>query len=101
MRMLVHVKIPHKEFNDCVRDGSISQKIKRILDDAKPEAVYFTEYEGRRGLIMLLDIAQASAVPKVAEPWFLTFNADVEFHIVMSPDELEEAGLEKAAEKWA
>jgi hypothetical protein len=101
MRMLVHIKIPHKEFNDYVKDGSIGQKIKGILDELKPEAVYFTEYCGRRGLIMITDVAEPSSVPKIAEPWFLTFSADVEFHIVMSPDELEKAGLDNLAKKWA
>jgi hypothetical protein len=101
MRMLIHVKIPHKEFSDYVKDGSIGQKVKRILDETKPEAVYFTEYGGRRGLIMIADVSEPSAVPKIAEPWFLMFNADVKFHIVMSPEELEKAGLDKISKKWA
>lgn len=98
--MLCHVKMPHKEFNAYVKDGSIGQKIQRIFDEIKPEAVYFTEYEGRRGVILILDIAEPSAVPKIAEPWFLMFNADVEFHVVISPDALEKAGLEQLAKKW-
>ncbi len=101
MRMLIHVKMPHKEFNVYVKDGSIGRKMKQIFDDIKPEAVYFTEYCGRRGLIMIADVAGPSAVPAIAEPWFLLFNADVEFHIVMSPDELEKGGLDKLAKKWA
>ena len=100
MRMLIHVKIPHKEFNVYVKDRSVGSKVKKILDDIKPEAVYFTEYDGRRGLIMIADVAGPSAVPAIAEPWFLLFNADVEFHIVMSPAELEKAGIEKLAKKW-
>ena len=75
--------------------------MKQILDDIKPEAVYFTEYNGHRGLIMIADVAGPSAVPAIAEPWFLLFNADVEFHIVMSPDELEKGGLDRLAKKWA
>jgi hypothetical protein len=100
MRMLIHVKIPHKEFNAHVKDGSIEKKIKRILDEIEPEAVYFTEYDGWRGVILIADVAEPSAVPGIAEPWFLVFNADVEFHIVMSPDDLEKAGLNKLAKKW-
>ena len=101
MRMLIQVKIPHKEFNAYVKDGTVGQKVKRIFDEVKPEAVYFTEYDGQRGLIMIADVVEPSAVPKIAEPWFLMFNADVELHIVMSPDELEKAGLDKIAKKWA
>jgi hypothetical protein len=101
MRMLIHVKIPNKEFNAYVKDGSVGKKIKRIFDDIKPEAVYFTEYDGRRGLIFIVDVPEPSAVPKIAEPWFLMFNAEVQCHIVMSPDDLEKAGLDNLAKKWA
>jgi hypothetical protein len=100
MRMLLHVKLPHKEFNSHVIDGSVGRKIKRILDEIKPEAVYFTEYCGRRGAVMIIDVAEPSDVPKIAEPWFLMFNADVEFHIVMAPEDLEKAGLDKIGKKW-
>jgi hypothetical protein len=81
--------------------GSVEKKIKRIFDEIEPEAVYFTEYNGWRGVIIIADVAEPSAVPKISEPWFLMFNADVEFHIVMSPDDLEKAGLKKLANKWA
>ena len=101
MRMLLHVRIPHEEFNAAVRDGSVEKKIKQILEQTKPEAAYFTEYDGRRGAIMLININDPSEVPKFAEPWFLSFNADVQFHIVMTPEELGRAGLEKLAKKWA
>jgi hypothetical protein len=101
MRMLMHVKFPHKEFNAATRDGSIEKKMKRILEDAKPEAVYFTEYDGRRGAIIIVDIQDPSRVPALAEPWFLTFKADLSFHIVMSPEDLGRAGLEALGKKWA
>jgi hypothetical protein len=101
MRMLMQVKIPHKEFNEAVKDGSVGGKIKRILDETKPEAVYFTEYDGRRGAIMIVDLADPSKVPGLSEPWFLTFNADVQFHIVMAPEDLGRAGLDAIGKKWA
>ena len=101
MRMLVHAKFPHEPFNTAVRNGSAGKTIERILADIKPEAVYFTEYDGRRGAIMIVDVADASRVPALAEPWFLSFNADVTFHIVMSPDELGRAGLDALGKKWA
>ena len=49
MRMLLHAKFPHEAFNAAVRDGTAGKKIQRILDELKPETVYFTEYHGRRG----------------------------------------------------
>jgi hypothetical protein len=99
--MLLHVRIPHEEFNAAVRDGSVERKMKQILSETKPEAVYFTEYDGRRGAIMVINIDDPSEVPKFAEPWFLLFRADVQFHIAMAPEELGRAGLEKLGEKWS
>ena len=100
MRMLMHVKLPNEEFNAAVRDGTVSQKIKRILDDLKPQAVYFTNYGGQRGAILIIDLPEPSKVPAVAEPWFLAFNARVEFHIVMTPDDLGRAGLDALGKLW-
>ena len=101
MRMLFHVKFPHETFNAAVRDGSVGKKIKAILDDLKPEAVYFTEYDGRRGAIMIVNLDEPSQVPKFSEPWFLQFNADCQFHIVMTPEDLGKAGLDALGKKWS
>ena len=101
MRMLVHVKIPHEKFNAAVRDGSAGKKIKRILEDTKPEVMYFTEYNGQRGAIMIINLDDPSKIPSFAEPWFLSFDADVEFHAVMTPEELGRGGLDELGKKWA
>ena len=101
MRMLMHVRIPNEQFNAAVRDGSVGQKMNRILEETKPESVYFTEYDGERGAIMIVDVNEPSKVPVYAEPWFLLFNAEVEFHIAMTPDDLARAGLDALGKKWA
>jgi len=99
--MLLNVTIPHDSFNAAVKDGTAGQKLGRILGELKPEAVYFTEQQGRRGAILIVDIADPSKIPAVCEPWFLSFNADVELRIVMSPEELQKAGLDEIGKKWA
>jgi hypothetical protein len=73
----------------------------RILEDIKPEAVYFTEQNGHRGAILIVNINQPSEIPALAEPWFLNFNADCQLRIVMSPEDLQQAGLEELGKKWA
>jgi hypothetical protein len=101
MRMLVHVKFPPEPFNKEVRNGTIGKTIERIFAETKPEAVYFTEYDGRRGVVMLVDVADPTKVPVIAEPWFLAFDAEVTFHVVMSKEELGRAGLDALGKKWA
>ena len=100
MRGLIHVKLPPEPFNSAVRKGTAGETIQKILAETKPEAVYFTEYGGKRGAIIIVNITDASKVPALAEPWFLSFNADVEFHIVMTPDELGRSGLDEIGKKW-
>ena len=63
--------------------------------------MYFTEDEGHRGAILIVDVPNPSRVPALAEPWFLMFNASVEFKIVMTPDDLKASGLESLGRKYA
>jgi hypothetical protein len=100
MRMLMTVKIPLEPFNSFVRDGSAGTKIKRILDEIKPEAVYFSEYDGKRGGVLVVNPNDASDIPALSEPWFLVFNATVEFQIAMTPGDLARANLETQGNKW-
>ncbi len=100
MRMLLTIRCPNEKFNAAVRDGSAGPKTKAILDEVKPEMVYFTEMNGLRTIVMIVEMESSSMMPTFAEPWFLTFNAEVEFHVVMSPEDLQSAGLDKLGEKW-
>ena len=49
---------------------------------------------------MIVDVADPSKVPAIAEPLFLTFNASVEFCVAMSPEELGRAGLDELGKKY-
>jgi hypothetical protein len=100
MRFLLRVTFPHKSFNAAVRDGTAGAKMNRILEEAKPEAAYFTEIDGHRTAILIVDLPDASKIPALAEPWFLTFEADVRFRAVMSAEDLARSGLEALGKKW-
>lgn len=101
MRMLMTVRIPHEPFNTLVRKGTAGQTLSKILEDAKPESVYFTEQSGTRGAVLVIKVDNASQIPFFAEPWFLSFNADCEFRIAMRPEDLKESGLEALGKKWS
>jgi len=100
MRMLMHVQCPFEPFNTAVRDGSAGLKIQKILEAMKPEAAYFSEHHGRRGGTFVVNVNDASDVPALAEPWFLTFNAEVEFRIAMTPEDLSRSGIDTLGKKW-
>ena len=100
MRILMQIRLPHETYNAAVRDGTAGSKTNAILDEVKPEAVYFTEMNGQRTVIMIVELAEPSMIPSLAEPWFLTFNADVAFHVVMSHQDLQDADFERIGQEW-
>lgn len=100
MRILMNVKLPHQPFNAAVKDGTAGAKLNRILEAIKPEAAYFTEQNGTRGAVLVVDLPDASKIPALAEPWFLTFQADVEFRIAMTAEDLKKAALDDFGKKW-
>ena len=101
MKILMNVKLPHRPFNEAVKSGTAGEKLNRILDEIKPEAVYFTEQNGQRSALLIVEMSDASEIPALAEPWFLTFEADVEMRVVMTPETLKQAGLDEVGRKWA
>ena len=100
MRMLIIASLPHHIFNAAVKDGSAGAKIGKILESQKPESVYFTELNGRRTAVLVVDLKDASRIPALAEPWFLTFEADVQVHPAMTPDDLKHSGIEVLGKSW-
>jgi hypothetical protein len=101
MKMLVNVAFPIEPFNSMVKNGTAGEIIGRVLDDVKPDIIYFTELDGNRGAVMIVEVPDASAIPSIVEPWFLGFEALCEFKIAMSPDDLMKANLSKLGEKWS
>lgn len=101
MRMLLDITIPNEPFNSLARQGAAGKKLGDILEAIKPEAIYFTDQDGKRGAIVVVDLPDPSKIPGVSEPWFLGFNADVKCRIAMTPDDLKKAGLDALGKKWA
>jgi hypothetical protein len=101
MRTIMLVRFPVEPFNSLARNGLAGLKIHQILDDMKPEAAYFTELDGHRGGIFVVNVADPSDLAVLGEPWFLTFDAEVQFKIAMTIDDLVHASLEGLGKKWA
>lgn len=100
MRMLMNVTIPPEPFNSLVRKGTAGETIGKILDEVKPEAVYFTEQDGKRGVTLVVEVEGPWRVPALAEPFFVSFNAECRLRIAMSGEDLQRAGLEEIGKKW-
>jgi hypothetical protein len=100
MRFLVKVKNPVERVNQAILDGSFTTKMQKILAELKPEAAYFTEENGCRTAFLIVNISEASEIPKVGEPFFQVMNAEVHFHPVMTAQDLANSNLQELAKRW-
>ncbi len=98
MRCLLKVSIPVEAGNAAIADGTLPKTIESIVNELKPEAAYFAEENGKRTGFIVVDLKDTSQIPAIAEPWFLAFNAHVEFHPAMNLEDLRKSapGMERA-----
>ena len=103
MRVMMKVSLPVETANDMAMDGMLASKVKQILDEQKPEAAYFMTTDGMRGGLFFLNVKDSSEIPKYAEPWFLAFDAFVDFEPVMTPADLQKADkhIKAAVKKYS
>jgi hypothetical protein len=103
MRFLVKVNIPVEAGNEAAKAGKLGTTIQSILAELSPEAVYITDDNGQRTAFLFLDMQDASQIPAIVEPWFIAFNASIEIHPVMVPEDLSRAGnaFEAAVNKYS
>jgi hypothetical protein len=100
MRFLMKISVPNEPFNSYVKNGSAGNLMQQILADVKPEAAYFAEMNGGRTAVLIVNMDQTSQMAHFAEPWFIKFDAKVEFHPVMSGEDLAKSGLDAIGKKW-
>ena len=88
MRFLISAKIPTEAGNLMVQDPNLLSKLETYIDKVQAEATYFFEADGNRVAAFIVDIQSADQIPVLAEPLFSGMGAHVEFHPVMSLDDL-------------
>ena len=102
MRVLLKASVPVEVGNEAARNGKLAATMQAILEEQKPEAVYFLPENGNRTVLVFLDLESPGQIPKIVEPWFLAFNASVELTPVFTPEEIPavEADIAQAVEKY-
>src|SRR5215213_2278990 len=78
MRFLIRANIPTEDGNKKVQDPNFLEKLEKYINKIKSEATYFFNADGK----------SADQIPVLAEPLFSGMGAHVEFHPVMSLDDL-------------
>ena len=103
MRFLLKAILDTEKANAAAAAGNLGKTIQSIVAELKPEAAYFTDDQGKRTAYIIFDMRDTSQIPAIAEPWFIAFNAHLEFHPAMVPEDLAKAGpsIEQAAKKYS
>ena len=91
------VSIPVAKGNETSKNGTMGETMNRIITEQNPEACYLFEEGGARTCLLVVNLKSESEIPKYAEPWFLAFDAKVEFHPAMIPADLKNAASDIAA----
>ena len=89
MRVMAKISMPVESGNRAIKDGTLGATMQRAAERWKPEAMYFTTFDGRRTAFMVFDLPDSSDLPPFAEPFFRDLNADVQLAPVMNGDDLQ------------
>jgi len=100
MRTMLRVTMDVIASNKAIKDGTLGEIMSSTMERVHPEAAYFTTIDGCRGCIMVFELHDPSDIPSIAEPFFTSLNAKVEFSPVMNPEDLKK-GLERSAKSVA
>ena len=84
---MVRVTFPAEAGTRAVKDPNFIKNLQGFIENNKAEAAYFTELNGDRTGIFIIDMLSADMIPVIAEPFF-QMGAKVEFHPVMNFEEL-------------
>jgi hypothetical protein len=85
--MLLTARLDTEISNQAVSDGTMPKLIEGLLEELKPESVYFTSSEGDRTCFLVFDLKDASGIPAACEPFFHA-GAKVSLKPVMTLDDL-------------
>lgn len=89
MRIMARITIPVEAGNGAIKNGSLPKVVQQMAERWKPEAMYFTTFDGRRTAFIVFDLPDSSGIPPFAEPFFMELNADVQLAPVMNAEDLQ------------
>ena len=81
--------MPVESGNQAIKDGTLAAVIQRTAERWKPEAMYFTTFNGERTAYLVFDLPDSSGIPSFAEPFFRELNASVQLAPAMNGDDLQ------------
>lgn len=89
MKFLLRIRMPTESGNKMLQDPNFPKKLEGVLNQIKPEAVYFSPIEGERGISMIVNLTSADMIATIAEPLWMTFNGKLTFEPLMELSDLQ------------
>jgi hypothetical protein len=86
---MARISMPVESGNRAIKDGTLGATMERVAERWKPEAMFFTAFDGQRTAFIVFDLPDASDLPLFAEPLFRGLNAGVELAPAMNADDLQ------------
>jgi hypothetical protein len=94
--MMLRVQMPTEAANAAIKEGRFAKVMSETMERLKPEATYFTSFDGDRCGFIVFDLQHPSDIPSICEPFFYAVQAKVELQPVMTGDDVQ-AGLARAS----
>jgi hypothetical protein len=86
---MARVSMPVEAGNQSIRDGRLPKAMQHAAERWKPEAMYFTTFDGQRTAFMVFDMPESADIPAFAEPLFQELSAEVVIAPAMNTDDLQ------------
>ncbi len=93
--MMLRIQMPAEAANAAIKDGRFAKVMSETMERLKPEAAYFTSFEGDRCGFIVFDMEHPSDIPSICEPFFYAVHAKVELQPAMTAEDVQ-TGLAKA-----
>jgi hypothetical protein len=87
MRMLLLAQVGTESGNQALKSDNLPQMLRATLDKINPESTYFFVLDGKRTMVTVFDLKQASDLPGIAEPLMMVGDVSITVTPCMTREE--------------
>jgi len=88
MRFMVEFRVPTQYGNDAVRSGRIEKVVKKLVEEFKPEGMYFYPADGLRAGCLFIQSEDPAICAAIGERMWFGWQAEVKVTPVMTAEDL-------------
>lgn len=88
MRTMLRINIDALKGSEALKAGAMQKAITGFVEKFKPEATYFTVYEGMRSGYFVFDMTSSQQMPEISEA-FYEIGCKVVISPCMTPEDLQ------------